>query len=191
MDFVRNKLKHTLNASKGWPSPWSVDLAAEMDSAVTIDPVYAGRVAHLNTSFKLEMGVADVAMPVFLFSNSDDPDVDRSAFGSPASDEDAYVGTTPSGKLLCIPARHSCELESTEYDTGYTYTPDKALTATASNTNATTGGVLKPGSPYVEAICGVVSRGVVKSGYGPSKTALAFWPWYMPRLSSTLKNATT
>jgi hypothetical protein len=182
MDFIRNKLAHTLNAVKGWPQPWSVDLAAPMSANVTIPTIYSGRVAHLNASSELEMGVHDVAMPVFLFSNSDDLDVDRSAFGNPATDEDAYVGVTPSGKLACIPARHSCELESTEYDTGETYTPLIALTATASNSNATTGGVLKPGTLYLESCCGVVSRGVVKSGYGPSKTALAFWPWHYPKL---------
>jgi hypothetical protein len=178
---------HTLEAPKGWPSPNAVDFVAKISANVTIDPVFAGRCVHLNASGEFEMGLPDVAqachMPMFLFQNSDDPDVANPG-GDPATEEGVWVAVAPVGNIMALPAAGAYELESTEFEpeaTAGTYEPGDALTATPSNSDATTGGRITKNSvaAYDNALCGVVSRGVFKNSHG--KYALAFWPVWLPK----------
>lgn len=194
MQTPRNKLEHVLNLPMGWPCPWALDDAIELSSEVTITPFVAGRACHRDpTTNKLRTGVHAVAMTYFTFSNSDDGDVQRDVW--PAySAENTYRGTTPPGKLVAIPAKAGVELETTEFKTDETYNSGIALTATKADTNSTTGGRLLPGSPYVVPICGIVSRGLVtpsnENAAITTRNALAFYPVYLPQLTTTLKNAT-
>jgi hypothetical protein len=188
MPVPRSMTAHTLNPTKGWPSPHALDCRARLSANVTIDPVYAGRVVHLNSVGELEMGVPDVAastgkahMPLFLFPNSDDPDVQNPA-SNPASVAGGWVPVAPqypSGPAMALVATGGYEFESTEYNSSQSYAPGDGLTATASNSDSATGGVLLKGNAYAKSLVGVVSRGVVTNGHGVS--ALAFWPVFLPR----------
>jgi hypothetical protein len=180
---------HTLEAPKGWPNPAAVDFAAKLSANVTIDPVFAGRVVHLNAAVEYEMGLPDVVgaghMPIFLFQNSDDPDVSNDG-GDASTEAGVWVAVAPTGKIMGLVACGAYELESTEFESeaslGTTYAPGDCLTATADNANATTGGRITRctnGLAYGEPVCGVVSRGVYTNSHG--KDAIAFWPTWLPR----------
>ena len=189
MVVPRQMTAHTLEAPKGWPSPHAVDFAAKISDNVTIDPVFAGRVVHLNSAGEFEMGLPNVVgachMPIFLFQNSDDPDVSNPG-GDPATEAGVWVAVTPTGKIMGLVAAGAYELESTEFEpeaTAGTYVPGDPLTATPDNTDATTGGrITRNGvTAYGRPLCGVVSRGVFKNSHG--QNALAFWPVWLPRQS--------
>lgn len=180
---------HTLEGIKGWPSPHAVDFTARLSANVTIDPVRAGRVVHLNASGEFEMGLPDVVgaghMPLFIFQTSDDPDVNNDG-GDPATDPNVFVAVTPVGDLMGLVAIAGYEVESTEFESeaslGTSYAPGDCLTATADNANATTGGRITrctSGLAYSEPVCGVVSRGVFENSH--RQNALAFWTAWLPR----------
>jgi hypothetical protein len=185
MATPRQMTAHTLEAIKGWPSPHAVDFATKLSANVTIDPVYAGRVVYLNSSGEYEMGLPDVQyaghMPIFLFQNSDDPDVSNPG-GNPATEAGCWVAVTPTGKIMGLVAAGAYELESTEFEpeaTAGVYAPGDTLTAINSNSNATTGGRITKGTAYAVPLCGVVSRGVRVNSH--RKNALAFWPVWLPK----------
>ena len=187
MVVPRQMTAHTLEAPKGWPRPHAVDFTAKISANVTIDPVFAGRVVHLNASGEFEMGLPDVVreahMPIFLYQNSDDPDVENPG-GDPATVAGAWVAIAPTGKISGLVANGAYELETTEFEPAATagaYVPGDALSATADNTNAVTGGrITRNGiAAYQEPLCGVVSRGVFTNSH--SQSALAFWPVWLPR----------
>lgn len=189
MTVPRQMTAHTLEAPKGWPSPHAVDFAAKISANVTIDPVFAGRCVHLNASGEFEMGVPNtvgsVAMPIFLFQNSDDPDVSNPG-GDPATEKGVWVAVAPTGKIMGLVAAGAYELETTEFEpeaTAGTYAPGDPLTATADNTNAVTGGRLTRASVTTGSthLVGIVSRGVFENSH--MKNALGFWPYNFPRLS--------
>jgi hypothetical protein len=189
MAAPRKMTAHTLEPVKGWPSPSAVDCRAKLSANVTIDPLYAGRVVHLNASGEYETGLPDTIgkghMPIFLFNNSDDPDVVNDG-GDPATEVDVWVPSAPTGYMMGLPAKGSYEFESTEFESeaslSATYAPGDCLTATHANTTAATGGRITRttnGLAYNKPVCGVVSRGVVTNSHG--KSALAFWPMWLPR----------
>lgn len=173
---------HTLEAPKGWPSPYAVDFTTEFDAtqlaAITGNVAYAGRTVHLNASGNYEFGVANRSMGMWLFQNSDDPDVENNG-GNPASDVGAWQAVAPTGKLTALVAAGAYELATTEFDTSKTYAPNDTLTA-ATGTTLATAGVLTNASatPYTNPVCGVVSRGAVTNAHGQSE--LWFWPVYIP-----------
>jgi len=187
---------HTLEAPKGWPSPHAVDTAAKLSANVTIDPFYAGRCAHLNDSGEYETGVPAVApsskkvyMPIFLFQNSDDPDVANPGgiTGSESDDPGGWMAVAPTGKIMgLVGGAGSFELETTEFEpeatvTGGAYLPGDALQATNANTNAVTGGRITRGTPYTDHIVGSVSRATFTNSHG--KQALGFYPVSIPPTS--------
>lgn len=189
MAVPRQMTAHTLEAPKGWPSPHAVDFSAKLSANVTIDPVFAGRVVHLNASGEFEMGLPTTVkaghMPIFLFANSDDPDVSNPG-GDAATEKGIWVAIAPTGKLVGLVAAGAYELESTEFEaeaTAGTYAPGDCLSATADNANAVTGGrITRNGiAAYEDPLCGVVSRGVSENSHG--QNALAFWPVWLPRQS--------
>ena len=94
----RQMTAHTLDGIKGWPNNLhAVDFAAKLSPNVTIDPVFAGRCVHLNGAGEYEMGLPDIDkaghMPIFIFQNSDDPDVKNDG-GITGSESDEPGGFT-------------------------------------------------------------------------------------------------
>jgi len=172
MAAPRQMTAHTLDALKGWPAPHALDFAAELSESIPGAnlPVLSGTVVRLNASGKFELGVGTSSvMPLFLFSNSDDPDVENDG-GDASTDKGVFVPITPSGKAMALVATGAYELTSTEF-VADTYAPNDALTAATAGGNA---GKLAKGTMYTDMIVGIVSRGQVDNGYGTD--ALAFWP---------------
>lgn len=178
----RNMFDHTLDAVKGWVpgNMGSVDFAAKLSANVTIDPVYQGRVVHLNSAGEFEMGCVGDQMAIFLMQNSDDTDVESSG-----SNDDQQ--TFPRRVMQGLVAIGGYELASTEFDTDQTYAPNDSLRAIASNTVAATGGrltnqgvvkVASASASTATAVCGRVSRGVKTNTH--RKSVLYFWPVHIP-----------
>lgn len=168
---------NTLNALKGWPRPSAVDFEAEFDADIpdADKPVMAGSVLHLNASGKYELGVGTTnVMPLFLFQNSDDPDVVNEA-GDPSTDVGVFVPINPTGVAMTLVAIGAYELVSTAF-VDDNYAPNDLLSSDLSG--GADPGLLKAGTLGTDLICGVVSRGKIDNGYGHE--ALAFWPVMFP-----------
>lgn len=188
MPVPRQMTAHTLEAPKGWPAPHAVDFQAKFNatalSSISGNVAYAGRVVHLNNSGEFELGVTGTQMPLFLFNNSDDPDVENSG-GNPATVAGAWVPIAPTGKMLALVAKGAYELASTEFVNDTTYNPNDLLYAPTGTTLATSGVLTKVGSggayPATSAV-GVVSRGRTTSSATNSHgvAELCFWPVYLP-----------
>jgi hypothetical protein len=157
---------HELNPLKGWPSPYAVDKAADLADDSVIN---RGMVMSLNAQAKLQLGLACAAMPIFALRNSFDYDV--------VGDTGNIVGA-PAGRISGLVAVSGTELESTEFDSAETYSPNDALTAGAPGD--ADAGVIKPGVLYEDTVCGVVSDGVVRNEFG--KDVLRLWPVWLPPL---------
>jgi len=207
MPVFRQPLNHTLNATKGWPNPYGVDMEVALDSSIT-GIVPAGRVGQLNSDGKWIPGVSKQAMALFVFSNSDDPHVGGEATPSVTADTFNHTQVIVARKITTFPAKAAIELETTEF-TGATtdYPPNTALRADASTSNDVTntaengisivdGGKVSPGTVYVTTTVGVTSvvpSGVEAgygSGYDPNKSVIRFWPVYLPRLTTEAAAAT-
>lgn len=169
---------HTLIPLKGWFRMTALDYTTKLSGNVSIDPVYAGRVVHLNSAKQFEMGASSLEMPMFLLQGTDHWDV-----SNPGGSD--WTATAPAGYLTALVATGAYELETTEFDSAQTYNPNEHLRAVASNSDATTGGRITNqtlGTLYASSgmacRCGVVSRGKYTNSYG--KTVLAFWSVYIP-----------
>jgi hypothetical protein len=180
---------HTLNPLKGWPSPTALDFTGKLHSAVTIDPLPAGRCVHVDSIAPVsygpgtsggtplfKTGVEHFQMGIFLFQGSADFDV-----ANPGGTD--WYSIAPKGISSGLVATGAYELETTEFDTLQTYLPNQLLKAIVNDTDATPGtggGCLTNLSvvPYTGAVVGVVSRGTYVNAYG--KNSLAFWPVYLP-----------
>jgi len=170
MAAPRQMTANTLNALKGWPQPAAVDFHTEFADTIT-DVVLAGSVVHLNSSGNYELGVGtDSVMPLFLFNNSDDPDVVNEG-GDPATEKGVWVAISPTGQAMALVAVGAYELVSTAYVDG-DYEPNDPLTSDKTGGDA---GKLKVGTLYTDMVVGIVSRGEVDNGYGHN--AVAFWPF--------------
>lgn len=170
MSSFRLIAQHTLDALKGWPSPYALDYTTEVDPSVTTE-IRPGSVVRLNSSGRYVLGVGTTrAMPLFMLGSSHDFDV-MNYGGNPATDKRNWVAVAPTGQATALPATGAYELVSTEFVTGQTYTPNTPLTSPSSGANA---GKLMPGTMYTDMIVGLVSRGIVDNGYGFD--AVAFWP---------------
>lgn len=180
--------EHALSHPKGWFEPSALDFVAKLSANVTIK-AYGGRVVHVNAAGEFEMGIAAAAMAIFLLQSDEDFDVSNPGV-TPAGNF-MHQAIAPAGNMSGLVATGGYELESTEFDASpaVAYAPNQLLTAKAANTNQTTGGVLSNdrngagGSAgavrqYVDAACGVVSRGKFKNEHGVD--VLAFWPVYLP-----------
>lgn len=174
---IRRMTDHTLDGIKGWPNPHAVDFVTKISANVTFSPVYSGRVVHLNASGQYEMGFSGFQMALFLFPNSDDPDV-LNYGGDPTSDPSVWVPIIPAGDCVALVANGAYELASTEFDSTKSYPPNTCLKASNSNSDSVNGGLLTPATQGTDSICGVVSRGVQPNSRG--KNSLWFWPVYMP-----------
>lgn len=197
---------HTLNPLKGWPSPVALDFAGQISGAVTIAPLPAGRCVHVDSVTALtygvgpgptnaggtpifKTGVVGTQMGIFLFQGSQDFDVSNPAgppAGYPNPGTDWYA-IGPKGISAGLVANGPYELETTEFDTAQTYSPNQPLRAISADTNATqgTGGgcLTNQGITFgTNAFVGVVSRGVYQNAY--QQQVLAFWPVYQPTASA-------
>lgn len=177
MAAPRQMTANTLNALKGWPNMNAVDYHAELDSSIT-DTVLAGSVVSLNSSGNFVQGAVGTVMPMFLFSNSDDPDVSNDG-GDASTDAGVFIPISPTGQAMALVAVGAYELVSTAFDSSLTYAINEPLySEDASNTDSSgvAAGLLhNAGVLYTNNCVGIVSRGVVDNGYG--KDALAFWPF--------------
>jgi len=187
---------HTLEGVKGWPNPHAIDCEAKI-SAATItavtDPsagrVVSGRCVSLNGSDEFQLGLfANTSMPMFIFPNSDDPDVSL-AYGAPATAAGGWVPIAPTGVAMALVAVGAYELATTEFDTALTYVsgePLKTMGATnvnGANQNVDDCGKLKNAAvPYVDVVVGVVakSRTPTSATNSHGQAELAFWPVYLP-----------
>ena len=160
---------HTINSLKGWPSPTALDFAGKLHSAVTIDPLPAGRCVHVHSLEAVtygpgtsggvplfKTGVSGTQMGIFLLQGSADFDVANQG----GTD---WYAIAPKGVLSGLVASGAYELETTEFDTDLTYAPNDVLAANADDTDdddETGGGCLTNDCEvYTDAIVGVVSRG--------------------------------
>ena len=192
MTAPRQMTAHTLDAPKGWPSPHAVDTRGKLSANVEIDPFFAGRCAHFNSAGEYETGVPAGGvgvghMAIFLFQNSDDPDVanDGGITGSASDEPGGWMAVAPTGVIMGLVAAGAFELETTEFEPeaslGEVYAPGDLLQGVNSNADAVAGGRITKGTQYVVPIVGVVSRGVVSHGIS-GKNVLSFWPVWLPEL---------
>src|SRR5690348_1479113 len=98
MTVPRQMTAHGLDGLKGWPSPHALDFSAPFSpsqlAAISGGVAFAGRCVHLNSSGQYEFGIANRQMPLFLFQNSDDPDVSNEG-GDPSTVAGAWVPVAP------------------------------------------------------------------------------------------------
>lgn len=187
---------HSLNPKSAWPAPHAVMHQARLHSDVTIT-VYAGRCLHLHSDGTLKTGIVGTQYlfrpPMWNFSNSDDPDITLDG-GDPATEEGIYASInaprgTDSIGLNCLVGLQTFEVETTEFNPesslGATYAPGDALTATAADTNQTTGGRVTRctgGICGAEPVIGVCSAAVTQNT--ARRDILSLWTCFFPKLAS-------
>lgn len=187
----RQMFDHVLDALKGWFDLSALDYTSKISANVSFRPVYAGRCVHLNDDGEFEMGCTGNQVPLFLFQNSDDPDVSNEDLGPTL---DKIEGGAIGGIRKHINAwvgLGAYEITTTEFDSDQTYLPNDPLRAVADNDNSTTGGritnqgvvtvasLLATGSTgNVTALVGHVSAGASMSIH--KRQHLAFWPGHYP-----------
>ena len=195
MAVPRQMTAHTLEAHKGWPRPHAVDFTAKLSANVTFDPLFAGRCVHVNDSGEYQTGVPDASpgaklyMPIFVFQNSDDPDVDNPGgiTGAVNDDPGGWMAVAPTGQIMGLVATGAYELETTEFVDTVSYLPNDALKSTNDDSDADVGGKLSKGTVYTNHIVGTVSRAssatapTTKNSHG--KRVLSFWPVTLPPTS--------
>ena len=133
MAAPRQMTANTLNALKGWPSQSAVDYVSSIDatqlaahnSGVTL----AGTVVSLGADGEYEIGVGgDDRMPLFLFQNSDDPDVANDG-GDAAAVKGVWVPVAPTGKMMALVATGAYERTLMSFVLG-TWISDRSLATT-------------------------------------------------------------
>jgi hypothetical protein len=190
---------HTLEGVKGWPNPHAIDCEAKI-SAATItavtDPsagrLVSGRCVSLNGSDEFQLGLfANTSMPMFIFPNSDDPDVSL-AYGAPATAAGGWVPIAPTGVAMALVAAGAYELATTAFDATKDYVAGEVLGTTttgiagANQGTATTGDLtnygIDSGGAFTQSLVGVVAKGRTPTSATNShgQAELAFWPVYLP-----------
>ena len=157
---------HECNVLKGWWHPHALDKSANLAAG---EAIRAGRVTYLDQNGEFRLGLPDNCMPMFAWPNSDDFDVD------------ADVGNIQKQVMMGLPVTGPYELQTTEYDTGYTYAVNDHLTAwdtQLAGYAAAKKGMVRPGSPYHQTIVGVVTAGAATNDHGKSWVSL--WTYYLP-----------
>lgn len=167
--------EHALTPLKGWVKSNALDHSGVVSDNVTF-AIPQGRVMHLNDSGEFETGVTGTQMAIFAFNASDALTVANP--GTTASGNFVHQAIFPTGVTSGLVATGGYELSSSEFDSEEEYVPNDTLTAAVANSTLATGGVLTLGTVYTDAICGVVSKGVVTNELGVDM--LHFWPVYVP-----------
>lgn len=159
---------HTLDARKGWPSPYALDKTKEIASGET--GIVSGMVVHIDpTTDKIKRGCpwngSWAAMPIFAFPSQTSFDV--------MSD----VGNISGGNLVGLVGVGAYELESTEY-MGTGFNPNIPLTV-HNTADADHGKVKATTLNSTDLIVAVVSdKGPLTTEY--KKTYVRYWPVYCP-----------
>jgi len=207
---------HTLDGLKGWPRPTALDIDGLISANVNIGGtglvVNSGTCVHVQSTQAsglgtgttnnvpiavFEMGANLNMMPIFLWVGTDGYDVTNPGVpaGTPLSGTTsvppAWVPVRPTGKVNGLVATGAYELETTEFDTAQTYSPNDLLRSVTSNTDANAGKLTNQDASggvgfattakcvrYVESAVGVCSRGTYTNKNGMA--ALGFWPVYLP-----------
>jgi len=208
---------HTLDGLKGWPRPHAVDMSGTLSSNVNRGsaalPIYGGMCVHVASVTAgappepvFEMGANLTKMPIFLWVGDADYDVSNPGVpaGTPLGGSGGVLGTPgagtvpgwvpirPSGHVMGLVAIGGYELETTEFDTDQSYSPNDPLRAVTSNTNTNAGRLTNKGNTgagnpgytssaftvYTDSTVGIVSRGSYTNKHGVQ--ALAFWPVFLP-----------
>jgi hypothetical protein len=169
--------EHGFDVKKGWFDMAALDYDAKLSSNVEF-VVPRGRVVHLNATGEFEMGAHNTGVAIFLLNGSEDADVSNP--GTTAAGNFMHQAVAPTGKMSGVVATGGYEIDNTEFDSSRTYVPGELLTATASNSNATTGGRLTNQSvtQFVNPVVGVVSSGKHKNHNGVQ--TLSFWCVWLP-----------
>lgn len=173
---------HTLDARKGWPRPNAVDYDAKFNTTdlATLGTAYAGRCVHVHSDGTFKYGVSGAQMPLFLFVSSNDADVSNPG-GTVTTDAGAWVPIAPIGKMMALVAIGAYELETTEFVGDVDdYVPNDVLKS-ATGTGSDAGKLDRSATKYTDSIVGVVSRPGYTNSHG--KSAIAFWPVYLPTTS--------
>jgi hypothetical protein len=190
---------NTLEGVKGWPNPHAVDCEAKI-AAATITAagrVVSGKLVSLNASGEFQLGLfSNTAMPMFIFPNSDDPDVSL-AYGAPASTAGGWVPIAPTGVAMALVAAGAYELATTAFDATKDYVAGEVLGTTttgiagANQGTATTGDLtnygIDSGGAFTQSLVGVVAKGRTPTSATNShgQAELNFWPVYHPLPVST------
>lgn len=184
---VAQMFEQALDAIKGWFHLSALDKSAPLEPTLLTGAtsVPAGRVAHLNNSGQFELGGSGTQMPIFLWNGKDHPDVYNDGT-SPVTSVVHWYGISPTGVMSGLVATGGYELQTTEYDSTLTYTPNQFLTASATGvlTNASV-------STYVTWICGLTSWHVQGKQQDAAATSpegtnahgvstLTFWTYFLP-----------
>ena len=181
MAAPRQMTAKPLHALKAWPPQHAGDFHAKFDATILAanEPILAGSVVSLGADGEFELGVdANDRMPMFLFNNSDDPDVENDGGNAGAGgDKGVWVPVSPTGQAMALVAVGAYELTSTQYVTGGNidvpntplWSDDAGADIGKLDDTTWTGG---------KTVVGIVSRGVVDNGYGHN--AVAFWPYFLP-----------
>lgn len=182
MAAPRQMTAHTLDPKKGWPRPNAVDYVAKFNSTDlgTLGTVYSGRVVHVHTDGTYKYGADGQEMPLFLFQNSDDPDVsnDGGITGSESDEAGGWIAVAPTGKIMALVAIGAYELETTEFTGTFSAFTIGDLLKSATGTGGTAGKVARGAVAYTDNVVGVVSRAPATNSHG--KQAVTFWPVYLP-----------
>ena len=163
---------HRLNPLKGWPSPYALDKAKEVGTATEEQGIRAGMVIHIDAATQLfKRGLPGNQMPIFAWN-------DYASFDTMGGD-DGNISLQGNMKGLSgMVATGAFELQTTEFVTGQTYSPNTALTV--NNAAGDDLGKVTPGNFYADVICGVVSDGQSTNANGSS--VVAFWSYFLPSL---------
>lgn len=161
-----------LNPLKGWPSPYALDKAKEVGTAVEEQGIRAGMVIHIDAATQMfKRGLPGNQMPIFAWN-------DYVAFDTMGGD-DGNISLHGNMKGLSgLVATGAYELQTTEFVTGQVYAPNTPLTV--QNAAGADQGKMMPGNFYADVICGVVSDGQSTNAHG--KSVVAFWSYFLPSL---------
>ena len=170
---------HELNPIKGWWDEHALDKSAVIVFTAGVK-VNKGSVMSLRADRKLQAGLACNAMPIFAFNSNFDWDAVPDVGGMVGpSNGGIPLNALTEASVTGLVAVGGYELQSTEFDPQYnnSYRPNAALTAYApGNIKA---GLLKPGTQFVDTLCGICSEGLGASEAGiPWVT---FWSFFMPQ----------
>ena len=159
---------HTLDARKGWPSPYALDKSKEIATGET--GIVSGMVVYIDpVTDKIKRGCpwtgSVASMPLFAFPGQNHFDV--------MSD----VGNISGGVLTGLVATGAYELETTEF-TGVGFNPNVPLTV-SNALDATLGQLMATTLDSTDLVVGVVSdKGPITNEY--KKQIVRFWPVYLP-----------
>jgi hypothetical protein len=184
---MASMLDHFLNPMAGPWNPHShYSFRAKVAAAILENgDLVSGRVAHLDLEggeLVFKTGVHDTGVAMFMFPFSAKAEAQDGSGTSTATDPHAYTGFGTDGIAVALTAVSGYELMSSEYVDG-AYPPNTPLTAQNDDEDDAVGGLLEEGDVYVDAICGVVSQGLVANPYGVGTEGLCFFAVWLPKLT--------